>query len=242
MNFPRLLLIFSSVLLPAQSQSSLSDNVALFWNLYDSVVRGSRILHDVTEGVGAVSKAIKAIDTFLDTSAEEELAASIKTEESSQSAGDAATDTTSVPAKGKKSKKKTAAAATGSWDAATETCPPEEAAAGSESVPATKDPNSPKFDGCGALGFHIKDSNLPVNQMTDCCGVHDTCYSSACRVNKRDCDSKLRSCLFQVCDDRTLDRSLVKSCRGAAKLLFSGTMALSFQQYNEAQSNLKCSG
>lgn len=47
-----------------------ADNVALFWNLYDAVISGGRILHDVAEGVGAVSKAIRAIDSFLDSTAQ----------------------------------------------------------------------------------------------------------------------------------------------------------------------------
>lgn len=49
--------------------AAAADNVALFWNLYDAVVSGGRILHDVAEGVGAVSRAIRAIDNFLDSSA-----------------------------------------------------------------------------------------------------------------------------------------------------------------------------
>lgn len=52
---------------------SSADNVELFWNLYDAVVSGGRILHDVANGVGAVSKAIRAIDTFLDASAAQQV-------------------------------------------------------------------------------------------------------------------------------------------------------------------------
>ncbi|KAK7077358.1 hypothetical protein SK128_013588, partial [Halocaridina rubra] len=100
------------------------------------------------------------------------------------------------------------------------------------------DAATPSFSGCGALGFHIRDETLPITRLTECCGTHDACYGSACRVNKRDCDGKLKSCLYSVCDDRSLDKGKQKTCRGAAKLLFSGTMALSFQQYNTAQEKL----
>lgn len=50
--------------------TSTANNIALFWNLYDAVISGGRILHDVADGVGAVSKAIRAIDSFLDSTAE----------------------------------------------------------------------------------------------------------------------------------------------------------------------------
>ena len=45
-----------------------ANNIELFWNLYDAVISGSRIVHDVVEGVGAVSSALQAIDAWLDTS------------------------------------------------------------------------------------------------------------------------------------------------------------------------------
>lgn len=54
-----------------------ADNVALFWNLYDAVISGGRILHDVAEGVGAVSKAIRAIDSFLDSTAQAQVSTSL---------------------------------------------------------------------------------------------------------------------------------------------------------------------
>ncbi|CAL4207592.1 unnamed protein product, partial [Meganyctiphanes norvegica] len=104
-------------------------------------------------------------------------------------------------------------------------------------VPAS---NNQEFTGCGALGFHIKDPNLPVTKLTDCCGGHATCYSSACKVNKRDCDGKLKKCLMAVCSDKTLDKTTGKTCQAAGKLMWSGTMALSFQQYHDAQASIKC--
>lgn len=229
-----LAIFYAFFLVTANAQDSFSDNVALFWNLYDSVVTGSRILHDVTEGVGAVSKAIKAIDVFLDTDAENQLADSIADAQTEDTADpvpqeetttaaeecDAASGDQTCTAKPKKKRTKTAA----------------------KKTPAVSEPEMPKFNGCGALGFHIRDSNLPVSKMIECCGVHNNCYSGKCRANKRDCDSKLRYCLFSTCDDRTLDRSFKRPCYAAAKLLFSGTMALSYQQYKDAQDALNCPG
>ena len=181
------------------------QSIALFWNLYEAVAQGSRIIHDVTEGVGAVSKAIQAIDSFLDISAEQQ----IKDTLDEKSAEDA-----------------------------------DPTAGNTEKTEAPKDPPAaaevPKFNGCGALGFHIRDDNLPIEKLTTCCGQHDDCYSASCRANKRECDYKLRSCLFSVCDDKSLDRAQVKSCKGASKLLFSGTMVLSNQQYAEDQKQLNC--
>ena len=96
------------------------------------------------------------------------------------------------------------------------------------------------FSGCGALGLHIRDDSLPITTMTDCCATHDSCYSTSCKVNKKECDGKLKSCLYVACDGRGPDKMMQKSCKGAAKLLFSGTMALSFQQFNAAQQKLGC--
>ncbi|KAG0710340.1 hypothetical protein GWK47_023021 [Chionoecetes opilio] len=196
---PRSLLIF---LLTATLTGA--TNVALFWNLYDAVVSGGRILHDVAEGVGAVSKAIRAIDNFLDTSA--------------------LTQVTEALSKVEETKDK--------QEGTMEGLDPDP---GPSEVPI---PGS--FSGCGALGLHIRDDSLPLSTMTECCGVHDACYAASCRANKKECDGKLRSCLYAACDGRGLDKLMPKNCKGAAKLLFSGTMALSFQQFNSAQVKLGC--
>ncbi|KAK7068879.1 hypothetical protein SK128_013590, partial [Halocaridina rubra] len=200
--------VMCACILLTVSSSTRGDNVHLFWNLYDAVISGGRILHDVAEGVGAVSKAIKAIDMFLETTSE------IKKMATKEDDKDETTT------EGKTSEQQP-----------------------NPSIPPPDpelDAATPSFSGCGALGFHIRDETLPITRLTECCGTHDACYGSACRVNKRDCDGKLKSCLYSVCDDRSLDKGKQKTCRGAAKLLFSGTMALSFQQYNTAQEKLSC--
>lgn len=228
--------VFTLLMVSTNCENRLSDNVALFWNLYDSVVTGSRILHDITEGVGAVSNAIKAIDAFLDTN----------TEQLGDAIAEATLDETGIETEPLITPDKPRASVA-------EKCGINSAKGGRESCKSKpdvlvkeqsvgKEPDVPKFNGCGALGFHIRDTNLPVTKMTDCCVVQDACYSASCRSNKRDCDGKLRNCLFSVCDDKSVQRTSQKSCRAAAKLLFSGTMALSFQQYSDAQKLLNCPG
>ncbi|KAK3879963.1 hypothetical protein Pcinc_015525 [Petrolisthes cinctipes] len=197
-----------------------ADNVALFWNLYDAVISGGRILHDVAEGVGAVSKAIRAIDSFLDSTAQAQITEAM------------AKDKAEEEVKSTEEKKPTEEAAT--------TTEGDSSSSSSNTASSSSSPMPPSISGCGALGLHIRDDTLPLKKMTECCSTHDACYSAACRSNKKDCDGKLRSCLFGMCDDRTLGKSVQYNCRGAAKLLFSGTMALSFQQYNTAQEKLEC--
>lgn len=189
----------SMLLVTTTSVGQSSETLELFWNLYSAVVRGSRILHDITEGVGAVSKAIRAIDNLLDLGPPEE------TDEEQKNVD-----------------------LTGPVEAVT-------------AVEANGAPETPSvFNECGALGFHIRDQNLPVGKMTQCCVAHDGCYEASCKVNKKDCDSKLRSCLFSKCDNKTMDKSLQKICVSAAQLLFSGKMALSFQEFNGAQQRQFC--
>ncbi|XP_068225971.1 uncharacterized protein [Palaemon carinicauda] len=202
-------LLYLCLFLALTSGGVQGDNVDLFWNLYDAVISGGRILHDVAEGVGAVSKAIRAIDLFLESTSEmKKLAGDGEPKEEASSPDD-------------KTKEE------------------------SDPIPIPEpdpvlDAATPSFSGCGALGFHIRDESLPITPLTECCSIHDACYGSACRVNKRDCDSKLKNCLYSVCEDKSLDKAKSKPCKGAAKLLFSGTMALSFQQYNTAQEKLSC--
>ncbi|KAF2349820.1 Group XII secretory phospholipase A2 precursor, partial [Trinorchestia longiramus] len=115
------------------------------------------------------------------------------------------------------------------------TCP---AVRPTEDVPL---PDLTHTTACGALGFHLKDASLPISEMTECCNVHGACYGAQCRSKKRSCDRQLRKCLAAVCkNDKSLDRSLKKSCKAAAKLLFTGTMSMSFMQYKRAQELLLC--
>ncbi|KAK4295412.1 hypothetical protein Pmani_032026 [Petrolisthes manimaculis] len=219
-------LVWSALFLPSVlvGVTDGADNVALFWNLYDAVISGGRILHDVAEGVGAVSKAIRAIDSFLDSTAQAQITETM------------AKDKAEEEVKSTEEKKPTEEAATTTEGDSSSSSSSNTASSSSSS----SSPMPPSISGCGALGLHIRDDTLPLKKMTECCSTHDACYSAACRSNKKDCDGKLRSCLFGMCDDRTLGKSVQYNCRGAAKLLFSGTMALSFQQYNTAQEKLEC--
>jgi len=204
----------------------LSDNIALFWNLYDSVVTGTRILNDVAEGVGAVSKAIVAIDYFLDRDKADEN--DVEGAESPVSPADESPVQHLSPS--------------GTCQKASKDDPLCKIPNVSKVVDETTGELPKSFNGCGALGFHIRDANLPVGKLTDCCPIHDKCYGAACRASKRDCDNKLKTCLFAVCDAKTVARTDKQACRAASKLLFTGVMALSYQQYGDAQSLLKCPG
>ncbi|KAK7073605.1 hypothetical protein SK128_017548, partial [Halocaridina rubra] len=95
------------------------------------------------------------------------------------------------------------------------------------------------ISGCGALGLKITDESLPVESLTACCNSHDACYGSSCQIKKRACDRGLKDCLAISCEF-ILERQVQKTCQGAAKLLYSGTMALSSQQFSEAQEKLSC--
>ncbi|XP_042228723.1 uncharacterized protein LOC121870819 [Homarus americanus] len=210
--------LWATLCLLLTATSTMADNVALFWNLYDAVISGGRILHDVADGVGAVSKAIRAIDHFLDSTAEAQITEALAKAEAKESTEKETAKSTEAPA---------------------DTPSTETPSLPTPTTEATDSP-APSFSGCGALGLHIRDESLPMNRLTDCCSTHDACYGTSCTANKWDCDGKLRTCLFSVCNDRTLARAEQQKCRGAAKLLFSGTMALSFQQYNTAQEKLTC--
>lgn len=193
------------------SDSSIADNAMMFYNLYKSVMRGSRILRDISDGAGAVTDAMNAIDNIVDGK--------------------------SMPAEGKPSVGSDTVPAV-----SPETTPC--GVPGSESACSAEDVHMPDLTqttACGALGFYIQDSNLPISQMTECCDVHVSCYGFVCRANKRKCDRELKKCLGTVCkSDKTLDRKMKRSCKAATRLLLTGTMAMSFQQYKNAQELLLC--
>ena len=216
-------IIVTSLLVTTPRADPLSDNIALFWNLYETVTTGTKILTDITEGVGAVSNAIAAIDAYL---AKDKTDATVP-EVDVKTLNSVDLISEDVCALDDKLCSAKVSEIPSLNEAISHAHPTEHAL--------------PKFSGCGALGFHIRNVNLPVLDMTDCCSVHDTCYGKSCRSNKRDCDSKLKKCLFKVCDPKQVEKSHQKSCKAAAKLLFSGTMALSYQQYKDAQDLLKCS-
>ncbi|CAH0563411.1 unnamed protein product [Brassicogethes aeneus] len=95
----------------------------------------------------------------------------------------------------------------------------------------------PKADGCGSLGLNINSEYLPVKEMTKCCDLHDICYDT-CNKNKETCDVDFKRCLYKYCD--TYEKSLggptiMKACKGAAKMLFTGTLTLGCKSYLEAQ-------
>ncbi|XP_018323845.1 group XIIA secretory phospholipase A2 [Agrilus planipennis] len=94
----------------------------------------------------------------------------------------------------------------------------------------------PKGNGCGSLGLKIDSQYLPVGEMTKCCDQHDICYDT-CNKDKELCDLEFRRCLYKYCESYkpTVGETIVKTCKGAAKTLFTGTMALGCKSYLDAQ-------
>ncbi|CAG9856961.1 unnamed protein product [Phyllotreta striolata] len=96
----------------------------------------------------------------------------------------------------------------------------------------------PTADGCGSLGVKIDSNYLPVGEMTKCCDEHDICYDT-CRKNKEICDVEFKRCLYKYCDGyegSVASGTIVKACKGAAKMLFTGTLTLGCRAYLDAQS------
>ncbi|KAJ3624583.1 hypothetical protein MTP99_018196 [Tenebrio molitor] len=95
----------------------------------------------------------------------------------------------------------------------------------------------PSADGCGSLGLKIDTDYLPVGEMKKCCDLHDICYDT-CNNDKEVCDMEFKRCLYKYCDsyDKTVGGiSIVKACKGAAKMLFTGTLTLGCKAYIDAQ-------
>ncbi|KAL4709055.1 hypothetical protein ACJJTC_005916 [Scirpophaga incertulas] len=98
----------------------------------------------------------------------------------------------------------------------------------------------PKSDGCGSLGFKISTEYLPLEEMTKCCDEHDICYDT-CLNSKEKCDLDFKKCLYNYCDSykavSVAGDKITKGCKGAAKLLFTGTLTLGCKSYLDAQKN-----
>lgn len=94
----------------------------------------------------------------------------------------------------------------------------------------------PKANGCGSLGLKIDSQYLPVGEMKICCNAHDICYDT-CNNNKEVCDMEFKRCLYKYCDTykNTMGDAMVKACKGASKVLFTGTLALGCKSYLDSQ-------
>lgn len=105
----------------------------------------------------------------------------------------------------------------------------------------TKTQNSsyfPNTDGCGAFGYMWKKENLPHEDLEGCCNAHDFCYDE-CGADKDVCDLHFKKCLYKVCKSQQgLWSDLqMKGCKGTAKLMHTGTLALGCKAYQDAQKN-----
>lgn len=97
--------------------------------------------------------------------------------------------------------------------------------------------HTPSSDGCGSMGMKISSEYLPSTEMGTCCDSHDLCYDT-CNSDKELCDLDFKRCLYKYCD--TFEKStagdvLIKGCKAAAKMLFTGTMTLGCRSYLDAQ-------
>lgn len=78
---------------------------------------------------------------------------------------------------------------------------------------------------------------LPAPEMAKCCDDHDICYDT-CNTDKEICDLDFKRCLYKYCDSFEKSAAgdiLIKGCKAAAKMLFTGTMTLGCKAYLDAQ-------
>lgn len=107
----------------------------------------------------------------------------------------------------------------------------------SEHHPMKNKLHVPSSDGCGSMGMKIDTDYLPAPEMAHCCDDHDICYDT-CNSDKELCDLDFKRCLYKYCD--TFEKGatgelLIKGCKAAAKMLFTGTMTLGCKSYLDAQ-------
>ncbi|XP_030757295.1 LOW QUALITY PROTEIN: group XIIA secretory phospholipase A2-like, partial [Sitophilus oryzae] len=105
-------------------------------------------------------------------------------------------------------------------------------------VPKPNRNHVPSANGCGALGVKINSDYLPFGAMEKCCNAHDICYDT-CNKDKEVCDVDFKRCLYKHCDayaENVGGQTMTKACKGAAKMLFTGTLTLGCKAYIDAQS------
>jgi len=76
--------------------------------------------------------------------------------------------------------------------------------------------------------------------MATCCDDHDICYDT-CNKDKELCDLDFKRCLYSYCDKyekstKVGGEIMVKGCKAAAKMLFTGSVTLGCKPYLNAQS------
>ncbi|XP_032687473.1 group XIIA secretory phospholipase A2 [Odontomachus brunneus] len=95
--------------------------------------------------------------------------------------------------------------------------------------------HKPQSNGCGSLGIEVNQEYLPLAEMTKCCDFHDFCYDT-CNTDKEKCDLEFKRCLYKFCDTyQTTGVTIVNTCKGAAKVLYTGTTALGCKSFLDAQ-------
>ncbi|XP_015586001.1 group XIIA secretory phospholipase A2 [Cephus cinctus] len=95
--------------------------------------------------------------------------------------------------------------------------------------------HKPQSNGCGTLGLEINQEYLPLSEMTQCCDAHDICYDT-CGSDKEKCDIAFKRCLYKYCDSyENTGSAVANTCKAAAKMLFTGTIALGCKSYLDSQ-------
>lgn len=73
--------------------------------------------------------------------------------------------------------------------------------------------------------------------MENCCNEHDICYDT-CNKDKEMCDLDFKRCLYAYCDTHektAVGNIVVKGCKAASKMLFTGTLTLGCKSYLDSQ-------
>ncbi|XP_046473816.1 group XIIA secretory phospholipase A2 [Neodiprion pinetum] len=97
--------------------------------------------------------------------------------------------------------------------------------------------HKPQSNGCGSLGLEQAQEFFSFPEVTSCCNAHDICYDT-CNNDKEKCDFEFKRCLYKYCDSfESSSTNMIKACRTAAKVLFSGTTTLGCKSFLDAQSN-----
>jgi len=91
-------------------------------------------------------------------------------------------------------------------------------------------------NGCGSFGIEWKESKLPHKEFKKCCDEHDYCYDE-CGSDKDMCDVHFKKCLYKVCSIKSEELSIfdMKACKGTAKVMYTGTLALGCKAFQDAQ-------
>eukprot|EP00808_Paulinella_micropora_P017370 g49285.t1 len=88
----------------------------------------------------------------------------------------------------------------------------------------------PRFNGCGAYGIKVGNSEI----HTECCNQHDICYDT-CGKKRELCEEEFKTCLDKVCSDPTLPKEKAQNCRATANIMTLATQAMGCGPFLDSQ-------